>query len=190
MGGAEAARGVGRPRCFAHPGQERTPPACEEDPLTTEATFAAAHVERSGEFVVPLPLGEAFPLFTPEGERAYVPGWEPEYLHPSEPSDAAGTVFRTRAEGEETLWIVLEHDPAAGVAAYGRFTPGSRLGTVRVRCVAEGERRTRVTVTYAMTATSPHGNEALDRFDAAALEAKLDGWREAIVGLAGRNPGR
>lgn len=152
--------------------------------MTTGTAFAAAHVEHTGELVLPLPLGEAFPLFTPEGERAYVPGWDPEYLHPSEPSDSAGTVFRTRAEGEETLWIVLEHDPAAGTAAYGRFTPGSRLGTVRVQCASQGERQTRVTVTYAMTATSPHGNEALDGFDAAALAAKLDAWREAIVGLS------
>jgi hypothetical protein len=53
-----------------------------------------------------------------------------------------------------------------------------------------GERLTRVTVTYAMTATSPHGNEGLDRFDAAALAAKLEGWRAAMVGLAGRNAGR
>src|SRR5690606_39494098 len=118
--------------------------------MTTGTAFAASHVEHTGEFVLPLPLDEAFPYFTPEGERAYVPGWDPEYLHPAEPSDAAGTVFRTRAEGEETLWIVLEHDPANGTAAYGRFTPGSRLGTVRVRCESEGERETRVMVTYVM----------------------------------------
>lgn len=152
--------------------------------MPIDAAIAPIHVEHTGDFVLPLTLAEAFPLFTPEGERAYVPGWEPEYLHPAEPSSAAGTVFRTRAEGEETLWLVLEHDPAAGVAVYGRFTPGSRLGTVRVRCVAEGERQTRVTVTYALTATSAHGNEALEGFDAAVLAARLERWREAILALS------
>ena len=152
--------------------------------MSTDVAFAAAHVEHTGEFILPLPLREAFPLFTPEGERAYVPGWDPEYLHPAEPSASVGTVFRTRAEGEETLWIVLEYDPAAGVATYGRFTPGSRLGTVRVWCLAEGGRQTRVRVTYALTATSPHGNEALDGFDSVALAAKLDRWREAILALS------
>lgn len=158
--------------------------------MTTGTAFAAAHVEHTGEFTLPLTLAEAFPLFTPEGERAYVPGWDPEYLHPREPSAAAGTVFRTRAEGEETLWVVLECDPAAGRAAYGRFTPGSRLGTVRVRCAAEGERQTRITVTYALTATSPHGNEALAGFDAAALAAKLEGWRDAILQCLETGAGR
>lgn len=151
--------------------------------MTTAATFIAAHVEHTGELVLPLPLHEAFPYFTPEGERLYVPGWDPEYLYPAGSSDTAGTVFRTRAEGEETLWIVLEHDPAAGVAAYGRLTPGSRLGTVRVQCVAEGDRQTRVTVSYALTASSPHGNEALEGFDAIAFATRLERWREAILAL-------
>jgi hypothetical protein len=156
--------------------------------MPIDAAIAPIHVEHTGDFVLPLPLAEAFPLFTPEGERAYLPGWEPEYLHPTEPSAAAGTVFRTRADGEETLWLILEHDPAAGVATYGRFTPGSRLGRVRVQCVAEGVHRTRVSVSYVLTATSAHGNEALEGLDAAAFAAKLDGWREAILALSSPAP--
>ncbi len=119
--------------------------------MPADTAVAPVHVEHTGGFVLPLPLREAFPLFTPEGE--------------------------------ETPWLVLEHDPAAGIAAHGRFTPGSRLGTVRVRCVAEGERQARVTVTCALTATSAHGNEALEGFDAAVLAAKFEGWREAILAL-------
>jgi hypothetical protein len=153
----------------------------------TTTTAPLLHVERTGSFTLPLPLFQAFPLFTPEGERAYVPGWDPEYLHPTHAAEAAGTVFRTRHDGEETLWLVLEHDPCAGAAAYGRFTPGSRIGTVQVRCEAAGFAATRVTVTYALTATSPEGNAAVAAFTAEALEAKLAGWREAI--LAGLQAG-
>jgi hypothetical protein len=86
------------------------------------AHFLPLHVERTGDLVLPLALDDAFPLFTPEGERAWVEGWTPEYLHPAHPAGTAGTVFRTKHGGEETLWLVLECDPPAGVAAYGRFT--------------------------------------------------------------------
>jgi hypothetical protein len=35
------------------------------------------HVVRSGRFELPLAPAEALPHFSPEGERRWVPGWEP-----------------------------------------------------------------------------------------------------------------
>lgn len=90
-----------------------------------------------------------------------MPGWAPEYLHPDHPSNDEGTVFRTDHGGEETPWIVLRYSPEEGSATSGRFTPGSRLGTVNVRCTAEGPSVTRVAVTYALTALSDAGSEVL-----------------------------
>lgn len=139
------------------------------------------HVEHTNGFVLPLPLRETFPLFSPEGERAWVPGWEPEYLHPLQPSDAVGTVFRTQHHGEETLWLVLEQDPAAGLASYGRFTPGSRIGTVLVRCEETDPSHTQVTVTYALTALSAQGTGILAALTPERYAAMLAEWREAII---------
>jgi hypothetical protein len=139
------------------------------------------HVTRSGSLVLPLPLTEAFPLFTAEGERGWVPGWEPQYLHPPRPSNDQGTVFRTDHGGEETFWIVLRYEPSRGVAEYGRFTPGSRLGTVSVECTELELSRTRVQVTYALTAISDEGRDALAKMGADAYEAMLEEWRELII---------
>ena len=143
--------------------------------------FRPLHVERTGAFVLPLGLDDAFLSFTPEGERAWVEGWAPEYLHPGRPARTAGTVFRTRHGGEETLWLVLECDPSAGIAAYVRFTPGSRLGTVRVRCGTVDRAHTRVTVTYALTALSPAGNDVLAALIPTAYDTMLEAWRNAIL---------
>lgn len=142
--------------------------------------FRPLYVERTGDFVLPLGLDDAFLSFTPEGERAWVKGWEPEYLHPGRPARRAGTVFRTRHGDEETLWLVLECDPSAGVNTYARFTPGSRLGTVRVRCRAVDRAHTRVTVTYALTALSPAGNDVLAALTPTAYDTMLEAWRDAI----------
>jgi hypothetical protein len=74
------------------------------------APFRPIHIDRIGEFTLDLPLGHAFPLFSPEGERAWVPGWDPDYSIPII-SNAAGTLLRTTHNGEETLWLVLTYSP-------------------------------------------------------------------------------
>ena len=83
----------------------------------------------SGGFELPVSASVGIGFFTPEGERRWVPDWEPEYLHRA-PDDGVDTAFRTRHGGEETLWMVLEHDPEDGCLGYARVTPESRLGTV------------------------------------------------------------
>ena len=142
--------------------------------------FAAERMVRTHHFELPMPPREAFEFFTPEGERAWAQGWEPRYLHPADGRTTPGMVFTTGHGGEETLWTMTRHEPEFGLAEYLRVTPGSRMGTVRVQCSLAGE-GTRVTVTYALTALTPAGNEALRELDAPAYAAYIDSWRAAIL---------
>ena len=144
------------------------------------AAFVAERIVRSHAFEVPLPLACAFTLFEPEGERAWAEGWDPRYLHPHDGRVASGLVFTTDHGGEHTLWTVARHEPAAGCVEYVRMTPGSRVGTVAVRCEAIGPARTRVTATYALTALSEAGNARLRALDEAAYRAYIDSWGESI----------
>ena len=148
---------------------------------TRSSGFQATRVERTGDFTLPLPPAKALRLFSPEGERSWVNGWDPEYLHPSHASTAPGTVFRTRHGGEETLWLVLSYDPAQGEAEYVRVTPGSRMGTVRVKCRGEGDERTRVIVTYALTGLSPAGNAVLTDLTPGKYARMLEEWQTRIT---------
>jgi hypothetical protein len=139
------------------------------------------HVERSGSLTIELPRGHVFPLFSPEGERAWIEGWDPEYLHPPHPSDAAGTIFRTTHDGEKTLWLILHYDPHHALAEYARFTAGSRLGTVRVQCAEEAQDTTHVAVTYSLTALTPAGNKVLSALTPASYKRMLGDWHSAIM---------
>ena len=49
------------------------------------STVERIHVERNGSVEIALPAEEAFLLFQPEGERRWVAGWKPTYVHPGEP---------------------------------------------------------------------------------------------------------
>lgn len=139
------------------------------------------HIERFTTIHVPIEPAEALPLFTPEGERAWVPGWDPEPVHAPDGSlSREGAVFRTTHDGEETVWLVQRVDPSQGAADYVRMTPGSRLGTVHVRCADDGAGGSTVEVGYRLTALSPAGGEALDAITPEAFEADIRGWQVAI----------
>jgi len=141
------------------------------------------HIERHATLHLPVPPAAALPRFTPEGERDWVPGWDPVAIHaPGGSLSAAGAVFTTAADGEATLWLVLGVDAGAGVAEYVRITPGNRLGTVHVRCAPEGD-GTRVEVVYRLTAISEAGAEKLAAVTPEAFAATIAGWRERLERL-------
>src|SRR3954447_17994802 len=95
---------------------------------------------------VPLAPERALHLFTPAGERAGAPGWDP--VSPAgEDGDggAPGTVFLTGA----STWVVVDREPDR--VRYARVTPGVRAGTIEVRLRADGD-ETLPDVTYVTAA--------------------------------------
>ena len=76
----------------------------------------------SGQFELNVPAKKAIWFFTPEGEKAWVPGWNPVYPG-SEPSETSGTVFTTDVGGVDTIWLIQTIDRGGCTAAYSRVTP-------------------------------------------------------------------
>ena len=154
-------------------------------------TFRAEFVERSHAFVLPLPLVKAFPLFEPEGERLWAEGWNPTYLNPVDGRAVRGMVFTTDHGNEDTVWMMVRHEPP-DLFEYVRVTPGSRIGRVLVQCNALDPARTRVNVSYAITALTEKGNEMIRSLDQRAFEDFINSWEKAIAKALseGRAPGR
>ena len=115
-----------------------------------------------GTVFVALPPREAIELFTAEGERRWVDGWDPAY--PVE----GGPVFLTG----DTVWVVVDAGPDH--RRYARVTPGDRAGTVEVRCRAV-DGGTEAEVVYDLTALSGE----LDEFER-AYPAMLADWERQI----------
>ena len=143
-------------------------------------SFVAERAIRSHSFALALPVSRAFPLFEPEGERAWARGWDPEYLHPADGRAEAGMVFTTSHGGEDTVWLVTRHEPPSGIVEYARVTPGSRIATVLVQCARLDAARTRVTVIYAFTGLSEAGNAYVRAMDEARYAEMIEGWARAI----------
>lgn len=147
--------------------------------------MTGTHVRLTGRIDVPLPPDQAFPLFTPLGERAWADGWDPRFPDAptsDAPSDdsAPGTVFETSAHGERTVWVVVERHAPTSIT-YARVTPDDRAGTVTVE-LDEADGHSRVTVTYDLTALRPEAEPELAKF-AAHYPSYLRSWETAIAAL-------
>jgi hypothetical protein len=141
----------------------------------------------SGQFVVALPAARAIELFTPEGERVWVPGWDPTYPT-GRPSEDPGTVFVTDSGGIETIWVVLGIDRRRATAAYVRTTPGRHAGIVHVACADTTEGHCAVTVIYNMTLLGDNVAD-LDGYAGDNFERMMQEWADAIAGSLGtRSP--
>ncbi|MGH9258908.1 MAG: SRPBCC family protein [Acidimicrobiales bacterium] len=147
-------------------------------------------MSRSGTFRLPVAPARAFPCFSPEGERAWAPGWKPEYMDPADGALRPGLVFRTNVGGEPTVWLLLRFDESSFEVEYVRLVPDSRVGLVHVRCAPAGAAETEVTVSYRLTALSEGGNRALERFSAEAFAGMMDEWRTAITAALSGSPRR
>lgn len=138
---------------------------------------------RSRSFTLSWPAERALGLFTPEGERAWAEGWNPEYIHPRDGRTEAGMVFVTR-HGGDTVWTMTRYDTAAGIVEYVRTTPGSRTAIVLVQCAPLAPGRTRVTVQYAMTGLSEAGDRYVrDEMSEASYGEMIEDWRAALAKL-------
>lgn len=139
------------------------------------------HLVRAGSLTLPVPPDRALPFFSPEGERLWVPGWDPVAHHaPGGSLSVPGAVFETAHGGETTLWMVLEFDRERLRARYARITPGSRLGTVEVVCHADGD-RTRVDVRYELTSLAPAGEAVLAQMTEESYAAMLADWHRKVL---------
>ena len=138
----------------------------------TTIGFVPAHRTRGATIRLDAAPERAFGMFTPLGERAWAQGWDPEFLHPLDGTACADSVFLTRAGGVETIWTTIAHDPPAR-AAYSRVTPGLHAVIVRVGLRDPGDGGTQADVSYAFTALTPAGNQAV-----AEMVGGFDGWME------------
>jgi hypothetical protein len=62
------------------------------------AEFIAVSRDFRGRIAIHAPIHAIFELFSPLGERAWVPDWNPELLHPPDVQWAEGQIFRTQEE--------------------------------------------------------------------------------------------
>ena len=136
-------------------------------------------ISHTSAFEINQPQEILFPLFTPEGERLWVPGWEYENI--------MGTtrlhddyVFLTKSHDHAAtgaIWIVKHYDPRACRVQYYKIEPGEKVGIVSVSCDRLNQTASRVEVTYTYFGLSESGNTFIDNFTRADYEDFISEWK-------------
>ena len=150
--------------------------------------FAPRSVTFHGQLEVSSRIDDVFPLFSPEGERLWVPGWAPELLHPPGAVWEQGQIFRTREEAGEAIWIVTRLDRPRHEAEYHRVEPERYVARVHVRCQALAERRSGVSISYAYVGLSERGNQEIAAMTPAAFAERMAKWSTWIADLPAMRP--
>lgn len=142
-------------------------------------TFESGTATFRGRVLAAGDIDEVFPLFSPCGEKLWVPGWNPELLRPAEPAWEAGQVFRTREDTGEAVWVVARLDRTRHEVEYYRVEPGRYVAHITVSCRSVSGGKTEVSTTYGFVGLSGSGNrdiEAMTRRDYGEKMSRWTGW--------------
>jgi hypothetical protein len=148
----------------------------------TQGKKTAEQLVREGSFDLDTSADRALQFFTPEGERAWVKGWDPKPLYPPEAGVVfkANSVFRVDKDEERSLWIIVEADLKDHIAEYVYVVEGERLSRVRVQIQPLGKERCRVRVHYVHTATSEKGLHFLASVTEESYAQKMRDWQSMV----------
>src|SRR5262249_687914 len=127
------------------------------------------------------PIDTVFELFSPLGEKRWVPEWDPELLYPPGVSWASGLIFRTKEQRGEVVWIVTLLERDKHDVEYFRTEAHRYAAKVRVQCRPRGPANTEVTVTYTYVGLSESGNREIAAMSDADYQAKMKRWRKWIA---------
>jgi hypothetical protein len=123
-------------------------------------------IRRQGRLTLRAGLADVVPLFTAEGERRWVAGWEPRFPLPDHVHER-GEVWTTTATAGTTVWVTADRRVDGVLLA--RVTPDVAAGLVEVTCRPGLDGSTDVDVAYDVTALSDRGREVVahlrDGFD-------------------------
>ncbi len=139
-------------------------------------------VIREGSFELDTNADRALLFFTPEGERAWVKGWNPKPMYPPQAGVVfkANSVFRVDQFGERSLWTIIEADLQEHIAEYIYVVEGERLSRVRVQIQPLSEEHCRVRVHYVHTATSEKGLQFVASVTEESYAQKMRDWHRMV----------
>ena len=135
-------------------------------------------VSHTKAFEIDHPVAELFPLFSPEGEKCWVPGWDYENVMGT--TDLAEDyVFLTKTHDHATsdaVWIVKKYDSKAHLVQFYKIEPEDKIGVVTVKCNELAAGSTKVEVTYKYIALSAAGEKFVSEFSKSIYDEFIGEW--------------
>ncbi len=140
-------------------------------------------VKHTASFEINQSINKLFPLFSPEGEKLWVPGWDYEnimgtnHLHED-------YVFLTKTHDHastDAIWLVKKYEPESYLVEFYKVEPKDKIGVISVQCTELENAGTKVQVTYEYIGLSKKGNEFVAKFSASDYEDFIAEWESLLA---------
>jgi hypothetical protein len=140
-------------------------------------------ISHTKSFSLDFPISKLFPLFSPEGEKHWVPGWDYEnVMGKTEICEDYVFLTKTHDHGEtDAIWIVKVFDPESYFVQFYKIEPEYKVGVVTVQCTELSPTITNVQVTYKYQALSTLGEEFIAEFNERVYEEFIGEWQESLT---------
>ena len=107
-------------------------------------------VKHSKKFKINQPIEDLFPLFSAEGEKLWVPGWDYENVMGSNDLHE-DYIFITQNHdhaSSHAIWLVKRYYPDAYFVQFYKIEPDDKVGIISIQCKQIDASKTEVEVTY------------------------------------------
>ncbi len=120
-----------------------------------------------------------FPLLCPVREAEWIPGWDPALVISASGAAEPDCVFVTRAEPDESVWVVTRHEPEAGFVEMLKITPGVTACRLTIRLRASGP-GTEAEIAYTHTSLGPRGDAFVAAFTEPHYRRFMQTWESRL----------
>ncbi len=139
-------------------------------------------IKHEEEFQVAQPIDSLFPLFSAEGEKYWVPGWDyknimgttelhEDYIFVTNSHDHASS---------DAIWLVKRHEPDSHYVEFYKVEPEEKVGIISVKCSSISQTKTNVSVSYEYVALSEKGNQFIAGFTKEDYKEFIGEWKKLL----------
>ena len=149
-------------------------------PYDRETMKSISHTKS---FILDFPISKLFQLFSPEGEKLWVPGWDYENVM-GKTDLCEDYIFLTKTHdhsSSDAIWIVKAYNPESYLVKFYKIEPGYKVGVVTVQCTELNPTNTNIQVTYKYQALSTTGEEFIAGFNERAYEEFIGEWQRLLT---------
>jgi hypothetical protein len=141
-----------------------------------------ATVKHTKDFEINQPIKTLFPLFSPEGELLWVPGWDYESVTGANKLHE-DFVFLTRNHDHastEAIWLTKKYQPESHLVQFYKVEPEIKVAIISIKCTKLNASRTKVTVSYEYVGLSESGNAFIEAFAASDYDDFIAEWEKLL----------
>ena len=139
-------------------------------------------IKHGADFQINQPIEILFPLFSAEGEKLWVPGWDYEtVIGTSELSEDYIFLIKNHDHAStDAIWLVKKYEPEHYLVQFYKVEPEDKVGIITVQCTKINQSTTKVEVSYEYIGLSKKGDEFIKGFTPDEYKAFIGEWNNLL----------